>query len=453
MKEDLKLYIKTFHSKNFQYKRRDIDIPFRTEKIITLIGSRRVGKSHLCYQIVDDLVSKGVDKKEILYFNFEDERFEFSSKTLNTILEAYGELYPELDFFKCYFIFDEIQEVENWEKFVRRIHESVSKNIFLTGSSSKLLSKEISTRLRGRTLSFEVYPLSFREYLRFMNVLDDIYVEKNRMRIKNLFSKYIEGSYPEILNLDDSSLVYEMYKTYLDVMIYRDIIERYNIQNREVLFYFIKKVASNISTEFSINKIHNELKSQGFKVSKDFLYDLPYILEDIFFVYFLKRFDFKSGNSPIRKVYTNDVGFSKLFKFSQDRGRLLENVVFIELKRRKYEIFYHSEKKECDFLLRERDSITCAIQVTQSLYDFETRQREFDGLLEAMKIHNLDEGMILTEDEEGEETREVSLESGESREKRGGRRESEKGRESGKNGEKTRRVKIIIKPIWKWLLE
>ena len=423
MKEDLKQLIRTFHKTEFFYKSRFFLIPTNLKKIISIIGSRRVGKTYICYQIISELILKeNVEKENILYINFEDDRFDFKVENLDLIIQAYGELYPKINFSKCYFFFDEIQEVKDWEKFIRRIYDTYTKNIFITGSSSKLLSKEIATSLRGRSLSFEIYPLSFKEYLDFHNVKVDIYYQKSLFEIKNLFEKYMLGSYPEIIDYNDE-FRFKTYQEYLNVMIFKDIIERYNLKNREVLNIFIKKTISNISTEFSINKFHNELKSQGFKISKDLIYELPNYLEDIYLVFFLEKYDSSVLNRSLssKKVYVNDLGFSKIFKFNENRGRLLENLVFIELKRRSKEIYYHKAKKECDFVIKKGLEIIEAIQVATNMDDIDTRNREVVGLIDAMKTYNLKEGLILTEDEEGVE----------------------------QHLDKT----IRIVPIWRWLLE
>jgi hypothetical protein len=423
MKEKLKELIKSFHNKIINFKPREINIPFDTGKIITLIGARRVGKTHIFYQLIQELVEKNIPKKNILYINFEDERFEYKKENLKYIIEAYLELYPDLELEKCYFFFDEIQNVEDWEKFIRRIHENYTKNIFITGSSAKLLSTEIATALRGRSISYKIYPLSFREYLSFKEVKIDIYDEKKKAKIKNEFEKYIKiGSYPEILNLDED-LVFKTYQEYLSVMILKDIIERYNLKNKQILNIFIKKSVSNISSEFSLNKLYNELKSQGLNVSKDFIYELPNYLEDIFLLYFLEKYETSlvKRNFAVKKSFVNDIGFINIFKFNEEVGKILENIVFIQLKRKELEIYFHKEKTECDFIVKKQNKIINAIQVTKSIENEETKNREIKGLIDAMKKYNLSEGYILTKDEE-------------------------KNLISGKFT-----IKII--PIWKWLLE
>jgi predicted AAA+ superfamily ATPase len=321
-----------------------------------------------------------------------------------------------------FFFFDEIQEVTNWEKFVRRVYDNYTKNIIITGSSSKLLSKEIATSLRGRSLAYNIFPLSFREYLSFKEIPIDFYNEKNKFLIKKEFNEYIKkGCFPETIFYDDITLE-KTYQEYLNVMIFKDIIDRYNIKNREVLNIFIKKTISNIGVDFSINKFVNEIKSEGLKVSKDFLYELPNYLEDIFLVFFLEKYEKSQMKRSLssKKAYTIDSGFSNLFKFNEDYGRILENGVFIELKRKELEIYFHRNLFECDFIIKQRDTITHAIQVTKTLNDKETRTREIKGLLEAMNEYGLNKGLILTDDEEGEETI------------------------------NNKKIKII--PVWKWLL-
>jgi hypothetical protein len=447
MKEEIKEVIITNQNKSYSYFERDYDIPINTKKIITLVGSRRVGKTYILYQIIDRLKKEGIKKENILYFNFDDERFEFNVKNLKLVIESYFELYPNINPENVYLFFDEIQNINGWELFIRRIYDNYTKNIFLTGSSSKLLSKEIATQLRGRSLAYEIYPLSFKEYLKFKNLNElNYYNEKIKFKVKHLFNDFLlNGSYPETINFEEEVRI-KTYRDYLNTMILRDIIERYNSVNETILRIFIKKVISNISREFSINKFYNQMKSEGFKISKDLVYEYPKYLEDIFLSYFMERYDYKilERSFSLKKLYLNDNGFVNLYKFSEDRGRLLENVVFVELKRRGKEIFYHKNKKECDFVIRESLDITEAIQVTQSLSDFDTRKRELQGIADALNSYNLKEGLILTEDEEeviwisekGKEIREERLEIGDWRQEMG-----------------DRGFIVRVKPVWKWLLE
>ncbi len=402
MKNIIKEIIKDFHnSKPFNVKKRELKIPINTGKIITLIGSRRVGKTYLLYDLINEISIK-TNRKNIIYFNFEDERLDFKKEELDLILQSYFELYPDINLQECYFFFDEIQNTNNWEKFIRRIYDTITKNIFITGSSSKLLSKEIATSLRGRTLSYDVFPLNFREFLDFKEIdKKDLFSSKNKAKIKNEFETFLKGSFPEIIFFDDEKST-KTYREYLNVMIYKDIIERYNLKNFQAINFFIKKSILNISNEFSLNKFYNELKSQGLKISKDTIYNFPQYLEDIYLIFYLNKYSNSISKQEFseKKIYVLDLGFNNLFKFSEDKGKQLENIVFLELKRKGYEIYYYKEKYECDFIIKEKEKITQVIQVSKSLKDKKTKEREVRGLLEAMKKYNLNEGLILTEDEE-----------------------------------------------------
>lgn len=422
MKEKIKEVIKSFQNKTLKVSHRNIEIPLDSWKIVSIIWARRVGKTFLLYEIIEKLKITWIRKEYILYFNFEDDRFEFDKHNLDLIISAYRELYPETNLEEIYIFFDEIQEIDSWEVFVRRIYDNITKKIFLTWSSSKLLSKELSTNLRWRSISYELYPLSFREFLHFKNISVDIYDENSIYKIKSEFNKYLLGSYPEIIHYDEE-IRQKTYKEYLNVMIFKDLIERYKIRNEQVLGIFIKKVLSNISKDFSINKFYNEIKSMWLKVSKDLIYEIPRYLEDIYLAFFVLKYDesVSKMETSSKKVYSEDLGFTRLFLFDLDNGRQLENLVFIELKRRWSEIYYHRNKKECDFLIRDRWIITEAIQVSWSLYEPATKKREIDWLIEALELYNLETWIILTYDDKEEK---INI--------------------------KWRNIKVV--PIWKWIL-
>ncbi|MFT4244838.1 MAG: ATP-binding protein [Candidatus Woesearchaeota archaeon] len=428
MKQILKTLIADFHTSKLQnfILRTGFTIPLNTTKIITLIGPRRAGKTTLLMQLIDTLITKhSVKKQHILYINFEDERLQLTTQDLQLIIDSYLELYPDTDLSSVYFFFDEIQEIQGWEQFIRRIYDTYSKHIYLTGSSAKLLSTEIATSLRGRSISYEVLPLSFKEYLNFKTIqTNDVHSTKNKAKIQREFTKYLTiGGFPELFELEEEISIKTL-QTYLDVMIFRDLIERYHILNVEVLKLFIKKGISNVSKEFSTYKIFNELKSQGLKISKDTLYEFTIYLEDIYLLFFVPQYQFSLSKQlqSTKKIYCIDTGFihSNSFSFSQDIGRVLENIVFLELRRQNLEIYYHKQQKECDFIIKKNLKISQAIQVTQTLKDENTKRREIEGLLEACKTHNLQQGVILTQDEEDEFKQEG--------------------------------ITIQVLPIWKWLL-
>lgn len=406
-KEYIKEIIRSFHTAPLPViKPREQTIPHDTQKIVTLCGARRSGKTYLLYQSIQELCDSGVDIKNILFVNFEDERLELKSNELDLVLQAYQELYDDLDISQCYLFFDEIQNIDGWEKFIRRLYDSVSKRIYITGSNAKLLSQEIATSLRGRNISFEVYPLSFSEFLSFIDFTADIYDPKNRARLKNLFMSYLKnGGFPETIEMSEKLRVQTL-QSYFDVMIYRDIIERYEERNSTLLKYFIKRVITTFAKPISINKIYNELKSSGLKVGKNTLYQYFDYLETIYLVFSLKKHDKSLLKSELaeKKSYFIDNGLlqSISYMYADDFGKLLENLIFLELKRRGKSIFYHSAKNECDFIVYDRDRAIDALQVCYDMSDAKTKEREIAGVLEACKYLGLKSGKILTLDEDDE---------------------------------------------------
>jgi len=389
-----------------EFVKRDIRIPINTGKIISVIGVRRSGKTFVLFQTINELL-KNVPIEKIIYINFEDERLDINVKDLGLILEAYKELYPEIPLNEVFFFFDEIQNIEGWERFVRRIYDSYSKNIFITGSNAKFLSREIATALRGRTIKYEVYPLNFKEYIRFKN-LDfterDFYSIEKSAKIKAVFKEFlIYGGFPEIVFINEKNLKIKILQEYYEVMLFRDIVERYNIKNLPVLKYFIKRVIESIGKPISINNIYNELKSQGYKIGKDSLYQYLDILETIYFSILLKKFSKSILKMELsqKKVYLIDNGLinALTFSFKEKLGTLLENLVAKEFKTRGYEIFYFKEKQECDFIVEKEDELL-PLQVSYSMDTSGTREREIKGLLEILNFLNLKKGFILTFDEE-----------------------------------------------------
>lgn len=406
-KQLLKQIIRDFHlSENFDVKPRNIQPPIDTKKIITLIGVRRCGKTSIFYHMINQLIEK-IEKTKILFLNFEDERFELNSDELDLILQAYMELYPSYKLSECYFFFDEIQNIPNWEKFIRRMYDTVSKNIFITGSNSKLLSSEIATSLRGRTLNFEIFPLSFKEYLSFKDVEVDFYSSKSLAFIKNAQESFLKnGSFPETLFLEE---IYanKTLQEYFNVLLYKDLAERYNITNTVALKFFLKRIISSSTKQISINKIFNELKSSGIKIGKNTLYEFLEYVQNIYLALTLQKYDNSLINKELgeKKIYSIDIGLNNAteFRFSDDIGKSLENAVFLELKRKEFDIYYYrTSKSECDFLVFDKNTISDIIQVTFDMSDENTKSREIKGLIEACKNFDLKSGTIITFDSEDE---------------------------------------------------
>ncbi|WP_434581529.1 ATP-binding protein [Sulfurimonas sp. NW15] len=404
-KEQLKQIIRDFHlSEPFDVKPRDLELPLNTQKIITLIGVRRCGKTSILYHKINKL-AQTIDKTKILFLNFEDERLDLRVDELDLVLQSFMELYPEHNLKECYFFFDEIQNINGWEKFVRRVYDTVSKNIFITSSNSKLLSSEIATSLRGRTLVFEVFPLSFSEYLSFKNVEVDLYSSKSLAYIKNAQENFLkDGGFPETLFLD-APYATQTLQEYFNVLLYKDLAQRYSITNTVALKFFLKRVIASSTKQISINKIYNELKSAGIKIGKNTLYEFLEYIQNIYFALTLHKYDKSLVNKELgeKKIYTIDVGLNNAieFRFSDNVGKVLENAVFLELRRKYDSLFYfRNSKSECDFLVNEKNRITQAIQVTYDMSDEVIKTREIKGLITACKEFDLKNGVIITYDSE-----------------------------------------------------
>ncbi len=238
-KDTLKTIITNFHNRKLKSSyERNIKLPIKTNIIISVIGVRRSGKTYILYETIKKLLKNKVPKKNILYINFEDERIKLKQDELDFILQAYQELYPEINLEDCHFFFDEIQNTQGWEKFVRRIFDTISTNIFITGSNSKLLSTDIATELRGRTITYTVYPLSFKEYLNFNNIEPNFYGTEQKNKILLYSKKFLQlGGFPEIVKLPDDLKIKKL-QDYFNSIIYKDLIERYDVSNPTVLKFF-----------------------------------------------------------------------------------------------------------------------------------------------------------------------------------------------------------------------
>lgn len=405
-KDIIKSIITDFHERGIPpIKPRLLELPVNSKKIIVLTGVRRSGKTCHLYNVINKLLKKKNEIRNFLYFNFEDERIDEKNFEFNNIIKAYQELYPELDPGKCYFLFDEIQNINGWERFIRRLYEQVSKNIFVTGSNSRFLSREISTSLRGRSISYEIFPLSFREFLDFKGITINLDSTKSVSTIINSFEKFLnDGGFPELIFIADG-IKNSVLQEYFNVMIFRDLIERYEITQTAILKYFCKRLIGNTSREFSANKIYNEIKSQGYKISKDTIYNFQEYVESIYLALFLPKYlpSVVKQEFSRKKVYSIDNGLASSLNpfFKRDKGAILENLIFLELIKKGRDIFYYGSNYECDFLIMKNDSINEAVQVCYDISDQDTKKREEKGLISACREFNLKKGLIVTNGEEG----------------------------------------------------
>ncbi len=380
---------------------RDLKIPHDLPMIVSLIGVRRSGKTWMLYSIIKRLLDVGIPRQNILYLNFEDERLNLKTADLDLIIQSLFELYPELPPEECYFFFDEIQNVPGWEKFVRRIFDTLSKHIFITGSNSKLLSTEIATSLRGRTITYTVYPLSFSEYLKFKGITPEFrQPQKKALLIRHTDQFIRNGGFPETVDFT-AEIRLKTLQGYFNTMIFRDIIERYKVNEPGVLKYFIKKLFAGIGKPLSVNKIYNDLRSLGYKVSNNYLYDFEEWSYNVFIGIPVPKFSFseiKQSRSD-KKAYCIDTGLLSAIEFSvtQNNGKLLENMVFMELIKAGFQLFYFREKNECDFIVKGQKQML-PVQVAWEVTNDDTRTRELKGLAEACRMINTKYGIIVTFD-------------------------------------------------------
>lgn len=387
----------------------------KSKQVLILSGLRRSGKSVLLRLLRND------SREQDYTINFDDDRLvNFKVEDFQVLYELFVEMYgPQNSFY-----FDEIQNIENWERFVRRLHEQ-GKKIYITGSNAAMLSAELGTHLTGRNIEINVYPYSFYEYLTAkgqdqldVQALDT--VEKGIL--KSFFNQFLaEGGLPEHIGTQQAEYLHSLYQNIL----YRDIIARHNIKNHQALKELVYYLASNIGKECSFNALKSILGLSSATTVSDYCG----YLEESFLCFFINRYNFslkKQIQNP-KKVYFIDQALAVAvgFRFSSDLGRLLENVVFLELKRRGHSIYYHKDKKECDFVLKSGTKIISAIQVTVSLEEEKTRMREISGLVDAMQAYHLDSGLILTADTFSEEQLTID----------------------------DKKYKVRCVPIWFWLLE
>ena len=415
MKNILKTIITNFHNGKLKdsYKR-NIELPLNSGIIISVIGVRRSGKTFLMYETIKKILQNKIPINNILYINFEDERINIKKEQLDLILEAYQELYPNLNLAECYFFFDEIQNIDGWEKFIRRIFDTICTNIFITGSNSKLLSLEIATELRGRTISYTLYPLNFSEFLNFNNADSEYYGTKQKINILLHCKNYlIYGGFPELIKLDNSLKIKKL-QDYFNSIIYKDLIDRYNISNPTILKFFIKKILVQVTKPLSVNKIYKDLKSLGYKISNNLLYEYLEYIQTTFTAILINKFDYSEIKQlkSEKKAYAIDTGILTAidYSFSNNYGKLFENMIGLEILKSGKELMYFKNNLECDFIIKDRNILT-PVQVSYTVQNSETKQRELKGLILACEYLNLKKGTIITfEEEEYLKVNEVEIE-------------------------------------------
>jgi len=376
------------------------------EQIVVISGIRRSGKSTLMRQFAGRF-------PDFYYINFDDERLiDFGLADFSRLMVIFQKILPGV---RVIFL-DEIQNIDGWERFVRRIHDEGYK-IFLTGSNARLLGSELATHLTGRYVKIELYPFSFTELLAFRQIGYESVSSAKKAEILAVFDEYLEhGGFPEFIRYQDREF---LQRTYDDIL-FRDIITRFGIREVKAFKQLVQYLFANLASEASYQALK---KTLGFKSPMSVRSYIGFV-EESYLLFECFRYDrsLKKQYANPKKIYVIDTGMRNAvaFRFSDDSGRLLENLVFIELKRRNAEVWYFRGKQECDFVIRDSGAITSAIQVCYEL-TASNREREIGGLVEAMTGLGLDEGFILTYNQE--ET--IPTEQGRT---------------------------ITVVPVWRWLL-
>ncbi len=343
----------------------------KTPDIVVISGLRRCGKSTVMQEM------RKREKESDYYINFDDDRLvQFDLVDFQKLLECFIELYG----IQGTYFFDEIQNIEGWERFVRRLYDQGNK-IYITGSNATMFSRELGTRLTGRYVQVEMFPYSFLEYLRYTNpdLLDlSVYTTQQKGQLLRLFSQYtIQGGIPDFVRYQQKDYLHYLY----DSVLYRDIISRYHLHNEKAVKELVYFLASNVGKEFSYNGMRKILGLAGASTISDYCS----YLEGSYLCFILNRYSHSLKKQILsnKKCYIVDHALAKEIGFrpTEDRGRLLENLVFIELMRRCEQVYFHKEKKECDFILRSDGKIHGAIQVCCKLESSETRKREIEGVV------------------------------------------------------------------------
>jgi hypothetical protein len=429
MKQLISQLIDDFHERKLpELSDREQKLTELKGKASVVIGMRRTGKTFFCFQKIMKLLSEGIPVSQILYLNFEDDRLlDFSVKDFQSILDIYYGKFPSNRNVKCHFFFDEIQRIDQWEVFIRRLLDTENVQVCLTGSSSKLLSSEIATSLRGRSITAEIFPFSFKEFITHHGLLATI-PERFSSNVSSILRKavsdYLEtGGFPEIQTVE-KNLRAEILQGYIGSVLLKDVIERHHIGNITVLKHLVNSIMNSPCSQFSVNKFYNTLRSMSIKCTKNNIYEY---LDHLLDAYLFYRVPLHTRSAKMRivnpaKIYVIDTGLlnTMTFRSSANRGHLLENMVFMHLRQKGFEVEYVVTEKgyETDFMARH--PVTREVKLLQVCWDIsnaDTFARELRGLKNAMSELGIGKGEIITLDDE-----------------------------------KTLDGNISVMPVWKWLL-
>jgi predicted AAA+ superfamily ATPase len=399
---------------DFQEMQLDTGVPRRMRldtvpgKAAICYGVRRSGKSTYLFQIIQRLAHGGVKRENILYLNFFDDRLRnLRREGLGLIAEAYFSLYPEKKSSeKIYCFFDEIQALPGWEAFVERLMRTEKCDVYLTGSSAQMLSKEIATQMRGRALSWEMFPFSFLEFLDRKRIeVSGPLTTKKRLQVQKAFEEYWEtGAFPEVYGID-RHLRLKIHQEYFNAILFRDLVERHDVSHPKAIMDLAHWLVDNVASLYSINNLTGYLKSLGHKVPKSVVGEYLEWFEDAFFLFTVRIYDasLARSNTNPKKIYCIDHALinSVSSGILVNAGHLLENLVFTALRRHFPAIYYYKTKtgREVDFIVPMKGRSRILVQVCESLVGPQSKKRELAALRDAMVELRLPSGFIVTRSE------------------------------------------------------
>ncbi len=372
-------------------------------EILAIVGPRRAGKTFYFFQLMQNLFASGnVSKSAVLFVDFEDYRLSGSDSSVMDALIATH--YQITGTAPVYLFLDEVQSLPNWSRVLRTLHNTQRYKIVVSGSNSELLSREIATELRGRCIEMFLYPFSFHEYLAYKQVHFTQLTFHTPLKglIIKAFDEFLKtGGFPEVVKKTNILESNQILQSYFRTTYYKDIIERYDIKAKETLEGMMLHAIHHVSELFSISAYEKVVRQTGHSISKRTLSNYLGYLEEAFFVITTEKFSFSQRKRTMnpKKCYLVDVGFKSLATdFSENRGKILENIVAIELHRRGKTFFYYKDSSECDFIIVENGTPTVAIQVCWELNE-NNRKREMKGLTDAASSLNISSQVILTYDQ------------------------------------------------------
>ena len=398
---------------------RTFRLPLNLPKVISLMGPRRAGKTHILLDGINQLREQ-IPRNRAIYINLEDDRlFPLQLNEMDDLIQGYYELFPENKSHTVHFFLDEVQEIAHWEKFIRRIFDQENCHVYITGSSSGLLGKEIATSLRGRTLPFEVLPLSFNEFLSFNKIDEDPRSSKGKATTIHYLKQYLlQGGFPELLFLPEQ-FHQRTIEEYLELMLYKDLVDRHKMRHPHVAKYLLKQLMNLTGRLMSLNKVYNDIKSQGHAVSKSTIYEYTANMVDAYMIVEVPLWTSSIRKQQVNptKMYGIDPSFKHAMIPNMDWGQTCEQVVCLELLRRGHTPYYLKGHQEVDFYIEEGS----LINVCYDLNNPNTLKREINSLLEGMEMMEQDTSLLISWDKEETITQ---------------------------NG-----CTIHVQPLWKWLLK